>query len=366
MKFLCEQSDLAEALNIVSKAISPNNTLPVLNNILVKLEEKKAVMIATNLEIAIKVSIPAEIKSEGGITIPAKLVTSYINLLENQKLEINEASGETITIKSKSSQSKIKGISPDEFPIIPKIEKLGKFSIDAKILLGMINKTAFAASNNLARPVLSGVFFDLQADVFKMVATDSYRLSETKFELIDKIKDPLSCIIPARTILELGKILMKAEDENVDITFAKNQVMFNVGNIELTSRLIEGSFPDYEKIIPSEIKSNIKLKREDFILAVKKVNLFVPDNNCAKIDVDEKKMVLHTDETQVGEGTVDLEGELTGESNNIALNSQYLLDILQVLDEDDVSFEMNDKLSPVIVKAIDKKDFIHIIMPLKV
>lgn len=366
MKFTCQQSDFSQALNIVSKAISVNNTLPVLNNIFIKLEENKAVFIATNLEIAITVRIPVVVHHEGGTTVPAKLMTSYVNLLASGDVDVFQEEGEMIVIKAGTSQSKIKGLAPEEFPLIPQIEKKGTFSISSKILLEMINKTTFAASTNLARPILSGVYFDLKTDKFVMVATDSYRLSEVSFSLIDNLEHSQNCIIPVRTVAELGKILIKYEDSIVNVTFAKNQVLFSVDEIELTSRLIEGTFPDYERIIPISKKTTAIIKREDFISAVKKVNLFVPDNNCVKIEVKGDCLKLFTDETQVGEGESDVYITLEGEENTIALNSQYLLDILLVLDSENVFFEMTDNISPIIIRTEKDSTFIHIIMPLKV
>lgn len=366
MQFSCPQQSFSQGLQAVSKAINSNNTLPVLNNILIKTEGNDVVLVSTNLEIAIRVSISAHIDTEGGLTVPAKLITNYVGLLNKEDITISIDDRETLLVKSESSQSKIKGIAVDEFPLIPDIIPTGKFLINSKILLDMISKTVFAASTNLARPVLSGVLFDLQVDAFKMVATDSYRLSETTHTLIDPIEKPLNCIIPSRTINELGKILSKFEDEDTEIIFAQNQILFKVGNIELISRLIEGQFPDYEKIIPSEKQTEISVDVDEFTLAVKKVNLFVPDNNCIKLEINNGVMKLFTDETQIGEGTEELHCETQGEQNSIALNSQFLLDILQVLEKGNAHLEMNDKLSPIVITSKKGDGFIHIIMPLKV
>lgn len=366
MKFICQQQDLAQALNVVSRAISANNTLPVLNNVLVKTENGRAVFIATNLEIAITARIPVTVIEEGGLTVPAKIFTNYVNLLQSGEVEIKRAKNETLEIKAHAAQSRIKGVAAEEFPLIPIVEAVVTFSLSGKVFSDMINKTSFAASGNLTRPVLSGVCFDLKTDRFTMVATDSYRLSEIGFNLIDRLEKSFTSIVPARTTIELGKIIGKYEDARVDVFFTKNQILFRVEDIELTSRLIEGVFPDYQKIIPAAKKSLAQVKRDDFLTALRKVSLFVPDNNCVKIEVKGDTLKLFTEETQVGSGDTSVLIALEGEENTIALNSQYLLDVLQVLDSENVFLELTDKLSPVVLRTEKDDNFLHIIMPLKV
>ena len=186
MKFTCKQKDLAFALNVVNKAISPNNTLPVLNNILLKAEGKKVYFTATNLEIAINYFIDAEVLNEGSITIPSKLFTNYVNLLGDEKIDFKVEEGLNLSIKSEKSNTKIKGISAEEFPIIPEVTKDYVFKLRANILTETINQVVFAASNNISRPVLSGVLFKITEGTLSVVATDSYRLSEKKLKLETK------------------------------------------------------------------------------------------------------------------------------------------------------------------------------------
>lgn len=366
MKFVCQQQDLAQALNVVSRAISANNTLPVLNNILVRTEENRAVFSATNLEIAITARIPVIVVEEGGVTVPAKVCTNYVNLLRGGDVEIKRGKGEALEIKADTAQSKIKGVAAEEFPLIPVVNSVASFSLSGKVFADMINKTAFAASSNLTRPVLSGVYFDLKTDRFTMVATDSYRLSEIGFNLIDHLEKSFTSIVPARTMTELGKIISKYEDARVDVFFSKNQILFRVEDIELTSRLIEGAFPDYQKIIPTTKKSTAQVKRDDFLTALRKVSLFVPDNNCVKIEVKGDTLKIFTEETQVGSGDTSVLISLEGEENTIALNAHYLLDVLQVLDSENIFLELSDKLSPVVLRTEKDDNFLHIIMPLKV
>lgn len=368
MKVICQRDELENALNIVNKAISPSNTLPVLNNILIKAEGKKLYFASTNLEIAIQYHTDADVRNEGAITVPAKLITSYVSLLKEDSVELNLGAGATLELKSKTSKTKIKGISADEFPLIPKVEKENTLTLPIKDLEKAITQTVFAASSNTTRPVLSGVLFKVDKDVLKLVATDSYRLAEKTIKLKTPVTFETASLIPARTVSELGKLLSKCSEKDVEINFSKNQVLIKANNIELTSRLIEGKFPDYEKIIPKDSKSGAEVSVEELILVVKRVSLFARENNNnIKLAVTNDGILqLSTEETKVGEEKAEISIKMTGENNKIALNSQYLLDVLTFVSESKINLGINDKLSPATVKPLKGDDYVYIIMPLKI
>jgi DNA polymerase-3 subunit beta len=368
MKLFCNQKDLEHALSIVDKAISPNNTLPVLNNILLKSEGKKLHFFATNLEIAISCSINADVRSEGGITVPAKLLTNYISLLNSEKVELSLTEGTSLSINSSFSSTKIKCISADEFPLIPKIEKSHELTLKIDDFYEAINETVFAASLNTSRPVLSGVLFISGKDGVKMVATDSYRLAEKKIKTLKSGTDDVSCIVPAKTMIELGKIISKSTSKEVKINISNNQILFSFDGIELISRLIEGKFPDYEKIIPKDSKTKFEVSVEDLSLVLKRVGLFARENNnSVKLSAtNDGKLIISSDETKVGEEKADVSIKIEGENNKISLNSQYLLDVLTYINKDKVVFSMTDKVSPAVIKPATGEDYVYIIMPLKV
>jgi DNA polymerase-3 subunit beta len=368
MKVFCDQKDLSYALNTVNKAISPNNTLPVLNNILLKAENKKLHLSATNLELAISLNIDADVRNEGSITVPARLITNHVALLSDGQVELNLTDGLTLSIKSKGSETKIKGINADEFPLIPRIENPKIVKIPAKELSRAIMRTVFAASQNPAKPVLSGVNFIVDKDIMKVVATDSYRLAEQKIHLKDKVDFSVQSIIPARTVQELGKVIGKDEDQDVEMEFSESQILFKIGPVELTSRLIEGAFPAYEKIFPKTSKTKIDVQLDEFIKTVKRVSLFARENNnnIKLAATNDGKLTISTDETKVGEEKAEVDVEMSGENNKIALNAQYLSDVLNYLDIDKARVELNDKLSPAAIKPCKDDDYVYIIMPLKV
>ncbi|MBU1151697.1 DNA polymerase III subunit beta [Patescibacteria group bacterium] len=367
MKVFCTQRDLDRALSIVDKAISPNNTLPVLNNILLKAEGKRLYFSATNLEIAISCNIDADVRGEGAITVPAKLISNYISLLNDEKVELSIVEGMSLAVNSSSSSTKIKCISADEFPLIPKIEKAKEYKVKMDDLHEAINETTFAASMNTSRPVLSGVLLDYDKDGMKLVTTDSYRLAEKKLKL-SAGKEDVSCIIPAKTMIELGKVITKSGEKEVKIMISDNQILFTSGGVEMISRLIEGKFPDYKKIIPTEHKSVLEVNVEDLSLVLKRVSLFARENNnSVKLSAtNDGKLLISSEETKVGEEKAELLIKIEGENNKISLNAQYLLDVLTYISADKIKILINDKVSPALIKPVKGDDYIYIIMPLKV
>lgn len=369
MKLRLNQQDISFALNLVLKAINPNNTLPILNNILLEAKEQKLFLSATNLEIAISLDIPAQIVTEGKLTVPAKLISSYVSLLPNEELELEVLEDLSLEIQSLKSDTKIKGLKADDYPNIPQINKEKSFKIPAKLLEKSILETVFSASLNSSRPILSGVYLKIEPNQITFVSTDSYRLAEKKIKLDTQVTEVLECIVPAKTMQELAKILNNFNDAIVEVIVSKNQILFNINNINLTSRLIEGTFPDYTKIIPLENKTTLTVKKTDLELALKRINLFAREINNSihlEIDPESKKMLISTDETRIGEEKSQLDIEITGEMNKISLNSQYMLDVLNVKEGDKIIIQINEKLSPVKIRPEKTDDYTYIIMPLKV
>lgn len=367
MKLTCSQSDLNAALSIVNRAVSPNNTLPVLNNIALKAEGKRLFLSATNLEIAINASFEANIQNEGALTVPAKSFSAYVALLNDNQVDLTVSNGTTLEIKSAGSKTTMKGISADEFPLLPTLDKPDTFMLPAKELQEGIDQVAFAASTNISRPVLTGIYWQIADNVMRLAATDSYRLGEKTIDLKRGVSLDLNFILPSKTAQELAKILSSAREKEVEVRVGKGQIQFRIDGIELMSRLIEGNFPDYQKILPEDVKIGALVKRDEFILGLKKVSVIVKDsNNNVKVSLGDGKLMIFSDETQVGQGSVEIPVECKGESLEAALNVQYLLDVLGHISDDQVDFGLNDGLSPVKVVPAKGSGYLHIIMPLKV
>lgn len=366
MKVSIPQETLLESLKIVSRAVSGQATLPVLGNILIKAENKKVYFAATNLEVSITTSAEANVKNEGAITVPAKILTAYTSLLgKNDEVELAVESGTDLSIKSKSSKTKIKGISADEFPEIARVESGAKLELKSKDFKAAMDQVAFSAQENASRPILSGVYLHATGNELRLAATDSYRLSE-KFLKLDTEAKTTTCVIPVRAVLEADRLSGGAEA--IQITISDNQAMFTLGGTELTTRLIEGQFPDYQQIIPKKSATQVLVARDELELAVRRVSIFAKENNQhMKVELQsDSTMVVYTDATEIGEERTTIPVKLEGEANIIALNADYVLDVLSALsDEKEIRIELDGKLSPAVVKAPKADDFIHLIMPLK-
>jgi DNA polymerase III subunit beta len=366
MLLTCEQKDLLAVLTTVSKAVNLSSTLPVLNNILLKAENKKLTFAATNLEIAITTSIKSEIKNEGSLTVPARLFTNYVGLLPSGKVELRNSEGLDLQISAAKSRTRIKGISSDEFPLIPQVKKEVSLTLPASELLEAINQVAFAGARDMVRPVLAGVSLRTNKKEVRLAATDSYRLSEKFFMTTIPSEEEIALIIPTRTVNELARILEKGQ-ETVTLDISANQVLFLYKNVELASRLIEGSYPDYEQIIPKQHTTIISVKNEELANAMKRVNLFTKDSHSVRMEVTaDKKLRILSNATQIGEEEAEVSAMITGDQNVIALNANYLLEALSAIGSKDLEIKLGEKMTPAVIRDKKRKDYLHLIMPLKV
>jgi DNA polymerase-3 subunit beta len=367
MRFFCKQEELLKALLTAQKAINSQNTLPVLGNVLLKTVDQKLHLSATNLELSIESSIPVDVKMDGAITVPVKILTSWVSFLKQGEIEVRTKEDDTVYFKTPEAKTTIKGISAEEFPVLPKVEEEVSLKLPAQELKETINEVIFSCAHSTVRPVLSGVLVRGDEDRLRFATTDSYRLSEKSLKLEGAKIDEVYSIIPARTMIELERILSKAKaDEEVRIAISQNQILFEYDTIRLTSRLIDGKFPEYEKIIPDEIKTNIAISKEDFVLAIKRVGIFAKENsNNMRFNFDKDQAIITTNQTEIGTEEASIAIKLEGDSTQTSLNGQFLLDILSVINEDEVLISVAEKLSPVVIRGKSQTDYVHVIMPLK-
>lgn len=376
MIFACTQENLFQGLSLVSHVSGKSATLPVLANVLMKAEEGSLRLSATNLEIAVSVIVRGRVESPGEYTVPAKLLQDYISLLPSGKVELRVLP-EGLEIRADEKVTVIKGIVSSEFPLIPKLAKDEGYRLGADVLRQAIGQVAFAVSSSESRPELSGVacFFrpEGKEDSLVMAATDSYRLSERSLPLASGGQQrALSCIVPARTLVEVARILSVYKDdvempEFVNWSITDSQLVCTYGNVELISRLIEGSFPDYRPLIPSEFRSSATVSRTELAKAIRAASLFARQGIYdVHIDVlAEDALKISSADTGTGTHSATLKAKREGEVNSAILNFKYVSDGLAALSGDQVTLRMIDAQSPVIIVPAEGKEFQYIVMPIR-
>lgn len=362
MKLQVTQENLSRALGNVSRVASTRGTLPILSNVLLKTVDNRLSIAATNLDIAITHYIGSKVSEEGSITVPARLMQDFVSSLPNGVIDL-KLEDYKLNIKTDKYQSVINGVSAEDYPVMPAIAAGKTWSIAGKLLKTGLQQVVMAASNDEARPVLTGVFLHSHEGELYMVATDSYRLAEKR---LMETSEEIKLLIPATALNDLLRILGEFEGE-VEVTHDDQQVLFKVGDIELVTRLIEGNYPDYRKLIPSEFASTAKLKRADLTNITKVSSLFARESAGSvtiHLDADNAQVSIRSVASQLGENTSAASAEVTSEGT-ITLNSRYILDALHALNGDDVTFSFNGKLEPTVLADPKAGDYLHVIMPLK-
>ena len=367
MHFILLKENFARALSIVNRSISNRPQLPILANILIKAKKGTIELSATNLDLGITINVPAKIENEGEITIPGKLLTEFINSLSTDKIDINQEENNLI-VKTGKTKATFATVSAADFPPFPQLPEKQK-TFPLKNLKEAILRVVFAASNDETRPILTGVKTTITEGIITLTATDGYRLSIEKVELTDK-KETLSAVLPASSLLEVMRVAteLKVEEVGVGVIENKNQIVFTLPNVSIYTRLIDGEFPNIEKIIPTEFKTKVIVDRELFFQAVKTTSLFAKNAaNIIKIKIGKDKLHLSANTPQVGSDEDIVEAKVDGEETEIAFNFRFLSDILTNMPDKEVVFETSGSLAPGVFKpAGGKISFLHLIMPVRV
>ncbi|MGH7158315.1 MAG: DNA polymerase III subunit beta [Candidatus Saccharimonadales bacterium] len=363
MKLQVTQENLNKSLNNVARVANARGTLPVLANVLLKTVSNRLSVVATNLDIGITQHIGAKIESEGAITVPARLMQDFVNSLPSGVINL-ELDDLRLKVATDQYQSVINGVSAEEFPVMPAISDGKRWSVPTVLLKSSLHQVVVAASSDEARPVLTAVYLHTTGGRLYMAATDSYRLAEKE---LFKTAEDINLLVPVSAMQDLLRIIGDTEVEEVLVSHNDQQVLFQAGDVELVARLIEGKYPDYQKLIPDDFTVAATLKRADLLNAAKVSSLFARESaGSITVEVDEEKQELsiRSVASQLGENNAVVPAKVTG-NGAITLNSRYLLDALQAQHGEEASFSFNGKLEPSVVKDPKVSDYTHIIMPLK-
>ncbi|MBL7150435.1 DNA polymerase III subunit beta [Candidatus Microgenomates bacterium] len=368
MKLTVLQENLNKAISNVERFVSSKAQLPVLANVCLKAEKGRLCLQATNLETGITLWLGAKIEKEGAITVPARIFSEFISSLPKEKVKL-ELKDKLLAVSCGSFSASFTGIAADEFPPLSSSEdKKPDLVFPFSSFLPAIEKVSFAAARDEGRPVLTGVKFEPRGEKLILAATDGYRLSVKELKKSEiKISSPL--IIPARSLLEILKIVGESEEENIGLNFTEkgNQIVFSLPNVEIVTRLIEGEFPEYQKIIPASLSTKVVLEKENFLKALKTAAIFARDSaNIVRLKIEKNALVISANSPQVGENRTGVEAKVEGKEDQIAFNCRFLLEFLGKIEEEEIVFEMSGALNPGVFKTPQDSSYLHIIMPVRV
>ena len=374
MKVTVLQENLARGLSVVSRAVSPRSTLPVLSNILIASDEGRLRLSATNLELGITCWIPARIDEEGSTTVPARTFGDLVNTLPGDQVHLLlDVKTQNLHVKGGTSNNDIKCIDAQEFPPLPVPEMSGSVQLNVADFKEMINQVAFAASTDEARPVLMGVLLHVEKDKLTMAAADGFRLSVRKAVLSNPVSQPLNLIIPARALNELARVASDGED-SIYMVSPKNrgQVLFRVKDVEVVSQLIDGTFPDYQQIIPRNYKSRTLVSTASMLKACKQAEIFAREgSNVARFDIKQANGEMQPSEVEIsatseetGKNETIVEATVDGGSVLIAFNVKFLREALEVIKTPNVALETSAANAPGVLKPVGDDNFLHVIMPM--
>lgn len=364
MKIKVTQSKLSKALNNVSRIAIGKVTLPILNNVLIRVDNKKVSLVTTNLDMAVLDFLPVSNSEDGVVTVPAKLLAEFVsNLPKNETIEI-ESKDTKVTIKAGKYSSTINGALADDFPELPEIDEKSAvvYKIGVNEFKHSIGQVVIASSNDLTRPALTGVYFNTANHTLAVAATDGYRLAEKK--IINKVESEVKAIVPTSSLQEVLRSISD-EVEEIEISFNEDLVRFRFGEIEIVSKLIDASFPDYQKLIPKDNNIKVTLNRDELIRVTKLAALFARSVGgsivCETKTPNTFSVKSIANEFGENDSEIETEVEKAGKTN---LNSRFLIDALNALDKKEIEFSFSDHVAPVVLTNKNNNNYTHIVMPL--
>jgi len=373
MRLSCLQENLNRGLSVVGRAVATRTTLPITNNVLLATDQSRLKLVATNLEMAISCWIGAKVEEEGTITVPARLLTEFVNSLPSERVDISlSPRTKTLGLKCARFEARISGVDAKDFPPIPRVDEGITTKVEVDALRQGITHVIFAAATEESRPVLTGVDAQFDGDLLTLAAADGFRLAVYKLPLAVPASQKTEVIIPARTLAELNR-LMVDEEEAVEITVntKKSQALFRLKNIELVSQLVQGTFPQYTQLIPQSYTTRAVVSVAEFLRATKTASIFARDGSgivrlviALGSELTPGKMTVSARSEEIGDDVGEIDAIVEGEEAKIAFNGKYLSDVISVLHEAQVALETTNPSSPGVVRPVGVDNYIHVIMPM--
>ncbi|HEY0221177.1 MAG TPA: DNA polymerase III subunit beta [Candidatus Paceibacterota bacterium] len=364
MHIECVKEKLVYAISKAERVTSKNITLPVLSCILLEASESSLTIKATNLDLGIEISIPVKVIKPGKVAVSGSILNNFISNINNDKNLVLEEIGGNLKISTNHSDSVIKAFSTEDFPNIPRISDGKSFTFNSSSLIKGFKSVMYSSSSSTIRPVLSSIMVYPNEDDIVFVATDSFRLSEKKINT-KKHKDFTQILIPFKNIGEIIRIIEDIKTD-ININLNQNQISFSYEDMYLTSRVIDGNFPDYKQIIPKEFKTEVTILKQDLLNSLKISNIFSDKFSQVVFNVipKEKKLKINTKNPDIGENTNAIDAVIKGDSLTISFNYKYIMDCFQSIDSDSVCLYFGDNTKPMVIEGVGDKSFTYLVMPM--
>lgn len=364
MKFSCLKSKLQDAISISQKAVSEKSPMPILKGIYISGKDNILTIIGSDIDLSIETKLEANVEEEGSIVVDSKIFGEIIKKLPNSIIKVSSTDNNSIEIVCEKSKFNLIHMDAEEFPNLPKINENIIFTIPQGTLKNMIKGTIFAIAQDETRPILTGILFEVRDEKLSLVALDGYRLA-LRCNTIEN-ENMISAVIPGKTFSEVSKILTDGDD-NVNITFTPNHILFNLGETKIISRLLEGEFIKYSSIIPEEYKLKVTAKRSELLNCIERASLMAKDGNTnlVKFNIKDDTLII-TSNSQLGKVREELNIILQGDDLQIAFNSKYLIDVLKILEDEEIVMEFDSSVSPCVIKSKEYNAYTYLVLPVRV
>jgi DNA polymerase-3 subunit beta len=371
MKLTIKKEEILKGLQRIQGVVEKKNTMPILSNMLLTADNKGVEIVATDLEIGLRGRYAAAVDKPGSVTVSAKKMYEIVRELPAENIQVNVEDGNWVKIVSGKSQFKLVALPKDEFPALPDVAEDGMIAIEGETLREMIKKTLYSVGENDARYVLNGLFVHMTPAKnglnIRMVGTDGHRLS-----MIDRVIDAKhkeeSMIIPKKAMMELRRLLEEdSSTAELRLGFSKNHALFKRDGLVMVSKLIDGNYPNYLQVVPAKSTKKVSMSKDVFTHAVKRVSILSKEKtNAVKLQLEKNRLVLSTNNPEVGEANEELSVDYTGEEITIGFNSRYLMDVLTAMDRTNISLELSDALSPCLITEEGDEHYKCVVMPMRV
>lgn len=375
MEFKCDRESLYQGVQGVERIVSTRSTLPIIGNILLEAGKSRLKISANNLEIGMEVFVKAKIDEEGAVLVPAKIFSGIVSKLPDTEIIVKTLEKGIVKISYKQSNFNINGLSPDEFPALPKVKEGKTLSLNADLFSEMIEQTVFSVSMSEDKYVLSGVLMEFgksqasgDASNLRMVSTDGYRLSKRATKTAAAISFESSVIVPAKALSEVSRVIQADPAGEVEITLGGDHISFKYKETLIVSRLIQGQFPDYRQVIPKGSEIKINMDKKTFLSAIERAAVIASSSaNIIKLEVKNGEMHVIASAPDVGSVNEIIEAEIKrGDRSLVAFNVRLIIDALKVMKEEKIVLELSGPLSPGLLRSVGGDDYTYIIMPIRV